>query len=74
VTDFTSLGRLILLVGLAIAVVGLILMVAGRVPFLGRLPGDIYVQRGNGSFYFPIVTCILISVIATIVLNLLSRR
>jgi hypothetical protein len=74
VTDFTSFGRLILLVGLAIAVVGLIVMVVGRVPFLGRLPGDIYVQRGNGSFYFPIVTCILISVIATVVLNLLSRR
>jgi hypothetical protein len=73
-TDFTSFGRLILLVGLAIAVVGLIIMAAGRVPFLGRLPGDVFIQHGNGSFYFPIVTCILISVIATIVLNLLPRR
>jgi hypothetical protein len=63
-------GRFLLLVGLMIAGIGL-LMMAG-VPF-GRLPGDIVIRRGSGTFYFPIVTSIVLSIILTLVLALLRR-
>jgi hypothetical protein len=69
--NLSDLGRLLLLLGGAIVVLGLILLVVGRVPFLGRLPGDIMFRRGNTSFYFPIVTCLVLSVALTVVLNLL---
>jgi hypothetical protein len=63
-------GRLLVVVGLLIAGVGL-LMTMG-VPF-GRLPGDLVVRRGSFSFYFPIVTCVVLSVLLTVVLSLLRR-
>ena len=64
------MGRLLVVIGLLIAGVGL-LMTMG-VPF-GRLPGDVVVRRGSFSFYFPIVTCVVLSVLLTIVLSLLRR-
>lgn len=70
-SNFSDLGRLLLLIGGAIVVLGVILVVVGRVPFLGRLPGDISIRRGNTSFYFPIVTCLVLSVVLTVVVNLL---
>jgi DUF2905 family protein len=63
-------GRLLVVIGLVIAGIGL-LMTMG-VPF-GRLPGDVVVRRGSFSFYFPIVTCVVLSVLLTIVLSLLRR-
>jgi len=57
-----------------IVLVGLVLMLVGRVPWLGRLPGDISVQRGNWSFYFPLTTSILISVLLSVLLYLIGRR
>jgi hypothetical protein len=53
--------------------VGLLLWGFSSVPFIGKMPGDIYIRRGNFTFYFPIVTCILISIIATIFLSLMRR-
>jgi len=50
--------------------VGLALWGMSSAPYAGRLPGDIYIRRGNFSFYFPLATCILISIIATILLSL----
>ena len=64
------MGRLLVVIGLFIAGVGL-LMTMG-VP-VGRLPGDVVVRRGSFSFYFPIVTCVVLSVLLTIVLSLLRR-
>jgi hypothetical protein len=63
-------GKLLLVAGLVIAGIGL-LMMAG-IPF-GRLPGDIVIRRGNGTFYFPLVTSILLSIILTILLAVLRR-
>jgi hypothetical protein len=63
-------GKLLLLVGLIIAGIGL-LMIAG-IPF-GRLPGDIVIRRGSGTFYFPLVTSILLSIILTLLLAVLRR-
>jgi hypothetical protein len=71
---FSGFGKFLMVAGALIFLVGLLIMFADRIPFLGRLPGDIYVQRKNISFYFPIVTCILISVILSIILNISSRK
>jgi hypothetical protein len=70
-SNLSDLGRILLVIGGAIVVLGVILLVVGRVPFLGRLPGDIAFRRGNTSFYVPIVTCLVLSVALTIVVNLL---
>ena len=67
------IGKSLVFAGIAIAVVGLMLWGFSSVPYVGKLPGDIYVRRGNFTFYFPIVTCILLSIIATIVLSLTRR-
>ena len=64
------MGKLLIAAGLAIAAIGLLISLG--VPF-GRLPGDIVVRRGSFSFYFPIVTCIVISVILSLVLWLFRR-
>jgi DUF2905 family protein len=54
-------------------VVGLFLTFGGRVPGVGRLPGDVVYRRGNFTFYFPIVTCILLSVVLTLLLRIFRR-
>ena len=69
-----EIGKLLIIVGGFIVVVGLVLFFGLRVPFLGRLPGDISVDRGNVHFYFPIVTCLLLSLALTLLLNLFFRR
>jgi len=57
--------------GGVLVLLGLGLLLVGRVALLGRLPGDITIRRGNTSFYFPIVTCLLLSVILTVLVNLI---
>jgi hypothetical protein len=69
-----ELGKVLIGFGLLLVVVGGFLMVAGQVPFLGRLPGDIHLERGNWSFYFPLTTSLLLSVVLSLVLLLLWRR
>ena len=70
-----QLGRLLFISGIVLAVVGFILMLGPKLPFrLGRLPLDFHYQRDNFSFYFPLGTSILISVLLTLVLGLLNRR
>ena len=69
-----DLGRLLVVVGVLVVIAGLVVMLAGRVPWIGRLPGDVYVQRGNWSFYFPIATSILLSVVISFLLYLFGRR
>jgi hypothetical protein len=69
-----DLGKMLLVMGLVVALVGVVLMLAGRVPWLGRLPGDIYVERGNWSFYFPLMTSIAVSMLLTLLFWLFGRR
>jgi hypothetical protein len=69
-----DLGRLLIVLGLAVVALGVVLVVFGRVPGLGRLPGDFSVQRGNWAFYFPLGTSIVLSVVLTLVLWLIGRR
>ena len=67
------IGKSLVLVGIVIVLLGLLLWALSSVPSVGRLPGDIYIRRGNFTFYFPLTTCILISIIATILFSLMRR-
>ena len=68
-----DLGRLLVIFGGVIMVVGIALWTGFGAGWLGRLPGDIRIERGNTAFYFPIVTCIIISVVLTLLLAIFRR-
>jgi hypothetical protein len=67
------LGKWLVAMGLLMAVAGLVLWGLGSLGWFGHLPGDIYYRRGNVTFYFPLATCILLSIIVSLVLMLLRR-
>jgi len=67
------MGRTLIFIGVGIVALGLILTLVGRVPFLGRLPGDIVFRRGNFTLYFPLATSILLSLLLTVLLWLFRR-
>lgn len=69
-----EIGRLLLVLGLVMAAAGVVLLLADKFPWLGRLPGDVILRRGRATFYFPIVTCLLVSLVLTVLLNLFFRR
>lgn len=64
------MGKLFIVIGVVFILVGLIVSFAPSIPFLGKLPGDIRYESGGMKFYFPIVTCIIISIILSLLLNL----
>jgi hypothetical protein len=69
------MGRTLIIAGLLLAAVGVLVLFGEKMSIpLGRLPGDIRWSRGNSSFYFPITTCILISVLGSLVMWFLGRR
>ncbi len=70
----TQIGRILVISGAALMVLGGIFLLAQKIPWIGRLPGDIYIRKENFSFYFPITTCILVSVVISIILMLLKKR
>lgn len=69
-----SFAKLLILFGLILAAVGGLMLFIGNVPYIGKLPGDIYVQRKNFSFYFPLTTSILLSIVLTLLFSVFSRR
>jgi membrane protein implicated in regulation of membrane protease activity len=68
------IGRFLIIIGIVLSAIGGILLLSGKIPWLGRLPGDIIIQRKNFSFYFPLATSILLSVILTFIFWLIRRR
>jgi len=76
--DLGGFGKLFIGFGLLLILIGGLLTLAGtlpgKIPWIGRLPGDIYIQRENWSFYFPLGTSILLSVILTLLFSLFGRR
>jgi Protein of unknown function (DUF2905) len=72
--NLADLGKVLVGFGLLIVLLGVVLLVAGRVPWLGRLPGDIYVRRGHWAFYFPLATSLIVSALLTLVFWILNRR
>ena len=69
-----EMGRMLVLLGGIVVVVGLVMMLAPHVPWLGRLPGDIVIQRERFTFAFPIVACLVVSVVLTLLMNLFFRN
>ncbi len=69
-----DLGRSLIVFGAIAILIGLVLLVAPRIPGLGRLPGDILVRRDNFTFYFPLATGLIVSIVVTLLLNLFRRR
>lgn len=72
--EFGSLGKIIMILGIVIFLIGGLMLLAGKIPYIGRLPGDIYIRRENFTFYFPLATGIILSIVLTVVLNLFFRR
>lgn len=72
--DYRFLGRSLLLVGVVLMILGALFMFGGRILWLGHIPGDINIERRNFRFYFPISTCVIISVILIAIMWLLKRR
>jgi hypothetical protein len=69
-----SLGKMLILFGVVLALLGGLLLLVGKIPWLGRLPGDIVIRRERWSFYFPLTTSIVISILLTLLFSLFSRR
>ena len=70
----SELGKLLIIFGALITLAGVVLVAVERVPWLGRLPGDIHIERSNWSFHFPIVTSLLLSALLTLIFYLIGRR
>ena len=68
-----GIGRALIFVGIAIAVLGLAFVLAPKIPLLGKLPGDLVFRRGDATFYFPLATSILVSIAITVILNIALR-
>jgi len=68
-----GLGKTLIAVGIVLVVVGLLVSLAGKLPWIGHLPGDIHIQRGRFSFYFPLTTCIVVSIVISLVAYLFKR-
>ncbi|MFQ5848004.1 MAG: DUF2905 domain-containing protein [Candidatus Methylomirabilales bacterium] len=69
-----GLAKLLILFGIILALLGGLLLVVGKIPFVGRLPGDFSIRTGNVTFYFPLATSILISLVLTLLFSLFGRR
>jgi uncharacterized membrane protein YkgB len=68
-----ALGKMLILLGVLIIVVGFLLLIGEKVPWIGKLPGDIIIRKEKFSFYFPITTCIIISIILTLLFTLFRK-
>jgi hypothetical protein len=75
--EFSSIGKLLILAGTILVIVGVFFVSADKFPFLnmlGRLPGDVHIERPGFSFHFPLATCILLSLVLSFIVWLVSRR
>jgi uncharacterized membrane protein YidH (DUF202 family) len=68
-----DVGKFLIIIGIAIALIGLVLWSGFAPKWLGRLPGDVRIERGNSTFYFPIVTCIIVSIVLSLIMSLFRR-
>jgi hypothetical protein len=71
--EFVSFGKLLVILGIFLVVVGVLIAFGSKIPMVGKLPGDIHIKKGNFDLYFPITTCIVISVILTLLLFIINK-
>jgi len=69
-----DIRRIIIFIGLLVVVIGFVFVLGSKLPFIGKLPGDIAIEKENYSFYFPVTTCIIISIILSFILWFLNKR
>ena len=69
-----DLGKSIIFIGVVLVIVGILVTVAGKIPGVGKLPGDILIKKENFSFYFPLTTCILLSIIFSTIMYFLGKK
>ncbi len=72
-SPFGSLGKILIICGICLTVLGLILVLGDKIPWIGRLPGDIYIKRDKFTFYFPLMTSIIISLLLTLLFYLFRK-
>jgi hypothetical protein len=72
--DFSGFGKILIIIGLVIAGLGFLVFLGGKIPWLGKLPGDFFYKGKNFTFYFPLATCIIISIILTIIMMFINRK
>jgi hypothetical protein len=72
--NVSGFGKTLLIIGLVIAGIGGLLLVGGKIPWIGKLPGDFYYKGKHFTFYFPLATSIVISIILTIIIMFISRK
>lgn len=69
-----ELGKLLIFLGAGLVLLGVVFILAGKVPWMGRLPGDIFIRRENFSLYFPITTGILLSILLSVIMYFFNKR
>lgn len=72
--DYSSFGKILIIIGVVIVIVGAVLVFGAKIPWLGRLPGDFSYKGKNFTFYFPLGTSILISIVLTLILWFIGRK
>jgi hypothetical protein len=72
--DLSGIGKILLIIGLVIAGIGVLFLLGGKIPWIGRLPGDFYYKGKHFTFYFPLATSIVVSIILTIIVMFISRK
>jgi hypothetical protein len=73
-SEFSGIGKILMVLGIILLGLGTVIWLGGKIPGVGRLPGDILVKHGNFTFYFPLVTCIIISVVLSLIMALFGRK
>ena len=71
--EFQQFGKILIILGVLILLLGLFFFFGDKIPFIGKLPGDIYIKKNNFTFYFPIVTSIILSLIISLILYLFRK-
>ncbi|TKJ28847.1 hypothetical protein CEE39_09765 [bacterium (candidate division B38) B3_B38] len=71
--ELRPFGKVLIFAGIVFIFIGILILWGGKIPLLGKLPGDIHIKRDNFQFYFPLATCLLLSLLITIIIALLRR-
>jgi hypothetical protein len=71
--EFVSFGKLLVILGILLVVVGVLIVFGAKIPMVGKLPGDIHIKKENFDLYFPIATCVVVSVILTLLFYLIHK-
>jgi len=72
--DSSNFGKILILFGIILVTIGVLFMFSGKIPWLGKLPGDIYIKKDNFTFYFPLATSILLSIALSIIMLFIGRK